>query len=86
MRDALVEEHASVRRPDLRALVADDRAVQPESLGPRQRAGERAPGADDDGDPAVRDPVQRLDVARVEAQLEVEDGPVQVQPEETIFC
>jgi hypothetical protein len=79
MRDALVEEHASVRRPDLRALVANDRAVQPKPLRPRHRAGKGTPGAHDHRDPGVDDPVQRLDIARVEAQLEIEDGPVEVK-------
>jgi hypothetical protein len=80
MPDALVEQHASLRRSDLSALVADDRAVQPKSLRPRQRAGKWPAGACDNRDPGVDDPVQRLDVARVEAQLEIEDRPVQVKP------
>jgi hypothetical protein len=53
--------------------------VQPKPLRPRHRAGKGAPGAHDHNDPRVDDPVQRLDVARIEVQLEIEDGPVEVK-------
>src|SRR6202521_1445453 len=47
--DAMVEQHAAIERPDLGALVADDRPLEAQAFHPRHRARERAAGAGDHG-------------------------------------
>src|SRR4029077_9813695 len=84
VRDAMVEDGCAVRQPHLRALVADDRAVQPQLLHPRQRAGKWAAGASNDLDAGAFDPRQRLAVARIEVEARVDDRAVQVEREQAI--
>ena len=79
VRDAVVEEHLTARRPNLRALVTDDRVVQSEPSRPRHGAGERAPRASDDLDPGGDDSLQSLEVARIEVQVRVDDSAVEVE-------
>src|ERR1700694_3409956 len=82
--DAMVEDGFAVRLANLRALVADDRPVQPQPLYPRQRARKWTSRARDDLDAGCLDPRQRFGVARVEVQARVDDRAVQVEGEQAI--
>jgi hypothetical protein len=82
--DALVEKHLSGHRPDLRALVADDRTVKSDLLRPRQCAGKWAPGARDDFDSRLLDPADRFHIARVQLQRRAEDGPIEIEGQQSI--
>src|SRR6266849_6688272 len=84
VRDAVVEQLFAVRRPDLGALVADDRTVQAELLSPRLRAGKRPAGGGDHGDAATLDALERRHVARVELQARVEDRAVEVEGQQPV--
>ncbi len=75
----MVEDLRAIRQADLRALVANDRAVEAEPLDPGQRARKRPAGAGDDRHAGLEDPAQRRDVARVEVQLQVQDRAVEVE-------
>jgi len=66
MRHPVVKQNAPVEGPHLRALIADDRPRQPESLHPWERARERAAGAGHHGDARGEDAAEGFEVARVE--------------------
>jgi hypothetical protein len=66
MLDAVVEQGFAAGLADLRALVADDRADQPELLRPWQRARKRTSRASDDVDPRANDPADGVYVTRIE--------------------
>jgi hypothetical protein len=78
MLDAVVEQHLAIGLADLRSLVADDRAIEPEPLRPRESARKWASCARDDSDVRADDPCQSLYIARIEIELGIEDRPVEV--------
>jgi hypothetical protein len=80
----VVQEHLSVHRPYLRALVADDRTVKPDLLRPRQGARKGPASASDDFDSRLPDPAYRFHVARVQLQRRAEDGPIEVEGQQSI--
>ena len=50
VRHALVQQLFAIRHPDLCALVTNDRAIEPQLPGPRQRARKGPSGGGDDRD------------------------------------
>jgi hypothetical protein len=85
VRYAVVENRLAARKPHLRPLVADDGSIEAEPARPRQRPGERPAGARDHLDAGRDDLRERLDVARIEVQPGVDDGPVEVQCEQFVL-
>lgn len=78
----MVEEEGPRPVPDLSALVAHEGAFEVQPLDPGQGAGEGPPGAGDDVDAGRPEAVERRDIALVEAEVQRDDGPVEVEREE----
>src|SRR5207245_2220596 len=83
-RNSVIEDHIAIQRPDLSALVADDRSFEVELEHPRQRAWKRPAGARDHVDARRDDLRQRFDIARVEVQARVDDRAVEVEGQKSI--
>jgi hypothetical protein len=79
VRDSMVQQRLTVKRPNLCALITHEGAGQPETLDPRDRAGVRPSRARHHGDACARDAMQRLDVSWIEIQPHVDDRSVEVQ-------
>jgi hypothetical protein len=77
--DAVVEKHLAALLPDLRALIANDRGLQPKALDPWQGTWKRSARGGDDSDPRAHQAADRLDVARIQLQRGAQDGPVEVE-------
>jgi len=77
--DAVVEQHLAVQRPDLRALVANDRSLKPKALDPRQRTRKGPTSAGHDSDPCPHHAAHRLDIAWIQLQRGAEDRAVEVE-------
>ena len=84
VRNSVIEDHIAIQRPDLSALVADDRSFEVELEHPRQRAWKRPAGARDHVDARRDDLRQRFDIARVEVQARVDDRAVEVEGQKSI--
>src|ERR1019366_4719777 len=82
--DPLVEKHFAAQRSDLRALVADDRAVQPYALHPWQGPGKWTPRAGHDGAARPDDASHRFHVARVQLEGGAENRAIEVEGQESI--
>src|SRR5207253_11318644 len=84
----MVEQPFVSGRPDLGALVADDRTVQAKLLRPGQRARKGPTGGGDHCDAGALDALEGRHVARVELQARVEDRAVEVQGQQpvTSYC
>jgi hypothetical protein len=82
VRDAVVEEHRTVGRADLGALVADQRLRQVEPPDPLNSARVGAARASRDQQPALPRAGQRRLVARVDPEVERDDRPIEVEREE----
>jgi hypothetical protein len=84
VRYPVVQQHRAIELAYLRALVTDEGTVEAELLDPRSGAGERPACADDHRDAGVSDVLDRLDVARVQAQVKSQDRAVEVEREELV--
>src|SRR5207302_10844641 len=82
--DAAVEQRLAVGCPDLRSLVADERVGEPEPSNPGQRAREGPAGAGDHAPAGGQRPLDGGDVPRIQAELHVEDGAVEVQGQDLV--
>ena len=79
-----VEDHLSVQRPNLRALVAHDRCLEPKALDPRQRAGKGPAGAGNHCDPRAHQAADGLDISRIQLQRRAQDRAVEVEGEQPV--
>jgi len=82
--DALVENHFATQRSDLRALVTDDRTVEPDALNPWHRARKWTPSASNDSDARMDDAADSCHVAGIQLQRGAEDRAIEVEGQQSI--